>query len=142
MCHFYKLLLTHKQSRKNHFTELLYFSNDLNISEFYTTTIDQVKCNITSSTLFCLRFKYSAGSCRTKHLKSTQQQHKITTENLNKRCKLCSSAFIKLKHATIKKAECQEYGCAIQVTSQKLIEQVIMKEKSDRFILEFSIIET
>ena len=81
MWHLWKLVLRQKQIRKNCFTEILSLHNDLNISDFFTTNVYQVKQNTTNSRLLHQTYKCSAGLHRTKHLKSTQQQQKITTEN-------------------------------------------------------------
>ena len=135
MWHFWKLILGHKQIRKNYFSEILSMSNDLNISDFFTINNEKFKQNITSSKILHVKHKCSASSRRIKILKATQRQHIITTEKLKKICKLFSNTFGKRKSASIKKVEFHEHGCVIQVNSQNLIGQEIMKENSMRYML-------
>ena len=91
-------------------------------------SVENIKKLVSSSRLDYLYYKFEASSRRNKHLLTIQHQHKRTTERMKTRCRNCKSA-------SIKKVECTACGCVTQVTSQHLIEQSIMKENSNRFIL-------
>ena len=65
--HLQILILRHELSMKNYFTMLLSLSNDFNIDEFYSITIEKVKQNIASSRMFWRKLKCLAVSRRTKH---------------------------------------------------------------------------
>ena len=120
------------------FRELLTLSNALNISDFYTMSVENIKNKVVTSRQDYLTNKFSVHSHRKKNLKSTQQLNKLTNEKMKSRYKNCAKTFGKSRSAAISKVEYTTYGCVIQVTSQYLIEQAIMKENSHRFILAHS----
>ena len=62
----------------------------------------------------------------------------MTSEKLKRRHNIFSQTFGKRKSAAIKKFQYAEYSFVIQVTSQNLIEQAIMKENSHRLTLAYS----
>ena len=115
---------------RNSFVELLTLSAELNIVDFNTISIENIKKHVTDSRIDYLTHKYSAVSGRNKHLLKSQKQHKLTNERLKTRYKNCSKTFGKCKSAEINKMEHSECGCVIQLTSQQITEHDIMKETS------------
>ena len=88
---------------KNSFRELLTLSAELNVLDFYTMSIVKIKKKVVTSRLDYLTHKFSAHSNRNKHLQSTQQLHKLTTERMKIRYKNGAKTFGKSKSAAIKK---------------------------------------
>ena len=93
--------------------------------------VENIKKKVSSNTLSYLIYKFSSSTSRNKHLHTTQQQHERTTEKIKNRHKNRAKTFGKSKHVAIKKVQCIACGCAVQVTSQRLIEQAIKKENSN-----------
>ena len=98
-------------------------------------SVENIKKKVVASRLDYLTHKFSAHSHRKKHL---QSMHKLTHEKMKSRYKNCAKTFGKSRSVAISKVEYAAYRCVIQVTSQHLIEQAIMKENSHRFILAYS----
>ena len=113
-------------------------SVELGIVDFNTISVENIKNHVTNSRLEYLTHKYSDISLRNKYLLNTQKQHKLTTDRLKTKCKNSSKTFGKCESAVIKKVECTVHGYVMQVTSQYLIEQAIIKEKSNMFIIAYS----
>ena len=70
--YFYKLLLKHKLRERNSFGALLSLSAELDIDDFYTMSVENIKKLVSSSRLDCLSRKFSASSRRNKHLLTIQ----------------------------------------------------------------------
>ena len=101
----WKLLLKHKLQVKNSFRELLTLSNALNISDFYTMSVENIKKKVVASRRDYLTHKFSAHSHRKTHFQSTQQLNKLTNEKMKSRHKNCANAFVKRRAAAISKVE-------------------------------------
>ena len=82
---FWKLLLKHKLRERKSFAEVLTFSVELDIVDFYTISVENIKNHVSTSRIEHLTHKFSAVSRRNKHLRNTHQQHKLTTEILKTR---------------------------------------------------------
>ena len=70
-----------------------------------------------------------------KYLSLTNQTQNLVTEKLKERCRRCNKTFGKKKANAINKVEHIKHGCVIQVTTQRSIEQSIVKDNSHRFLL-------
>ena len=83
--HFWKLLLKYKLNERKSFAELLTFSVELAIVDFYTIYMENIKKHVSTNVLEHLIRKFSTVSLNNKHLRNTHQQHKLTTGRLKTR---------------------------------------------------------
>ena len=122
-----KLFLRQNLNKKNWFTEIISLSNNLNITEFYSVTIEKINCKLLVADYHIKNLNIQLSYSGTNTYYSATMKN-TTSEKLKKRCNVCSQTFAKFKHTEIKKVEHTEHGCVTHVALQKLTEQGVIKE--------------
>ena len=136
--HFWKMLIRFKLCSINCLSAMINLASKLNINDFMQLSTYEIKMKMTLSKQACLKLKYSDSYLREKHILPTQQKSKLRTEKLSRRHELYSKTFGKRKLTAFRKVDYKAYGCVIRVASQQRIEQAIIKENSNRFVLAYS----